>query len=232
MPRRSRKQRVLRKLRELATEYTWRGLLQNTTGDDDTLEEVVGVLINAATNQVESRRYLNCPKYRMGGSFDIFERDLSSNETGEQLPWLSEDEFLQKYRMHRSSFQQLLTLIQDHPVFECKNQLKRQQAPVAHQLLLFLFYIGRAGSGANNPVLRQVFQIGRGTAELYKFRCITAIQSLWSTTIHWPTEEEQKAISDWIHSKFRIPNCIAIADGTLLFLTYEPELDDVPDYSG
>jgi hypothetical protein len=65
--------------------------------------------------------------------------------------------------MHCESFKHLVWLIEDHPVFH--TDVKKEQAPVTHQLLLFLHYLGKSGSGANNPHLHNMFQIGRGTLE-------------------------------------------------------------------
>jgi hypothetical protein len=56
-------------------------------------------------------------------------------------PWLLEDEFLQKYRIHHDSFTQLLHMIEGHPIF--KTNIKHKQAPLSHQLLLFLHYVGK-----------------------------------------------------------------------------------------
>ena len=148
------------------------------------------------------------------------------------MPWLTEEEFLQKYRCKRASFWLVVGLIKDHPVFNPSDPRGRKQSPVSHQLLVFLFYIGTSGSGANNPHARNVFGIGRGTVDLYKTRCLTAIRSLRDQAIKWPNVDERKEIAQWIYVKYKIPNCIAVADGTLFPLAREPECVDAPDYHG
>ena len=67
----------------------------------------------------------------------IFERDLYKDKTGEQLPWLTNKLFLQKYRMKRSSFWCVVDLIKDHPVLNLDQPGKKKWAPVPHQLLVW-----------------------------------------------------------------------------------------------
>jgi hypothetical protein len=161
----------------------------------------------------------------------VFNRVLEDDDsTGSNQPWLTNEEFLQNFRMQRGSFVQLVDLIKDHEVFQQKG--KKKQAPVAHQLLVLLMYLGTSGSGASNPRLRSFFGLGRGTVELYRNRCVTAICSLRDQAIQWPDEAERTIIARRILKEFNWPNTIAIADGTLFPLTYEPQSEDAPDYSG
>lgn len=146
------------------------------------------------------------------------------DDEDEKPPWLTEEEFQQKYRINRTSFWKIVELIKDHQVFNPK------QAPVPHQLLVFLHYIGTSGSGANNPRVSKIFGIGRGTAELYRNRVAMAIRCLRATAIKWPDEDERKALATRIRNKYNLPNCILVADGTLLPLMQEPQSEDGPDY--
>jgi hypothetical protein len=107
-----------------------------------------------------------------------------------------------------------------------------KQEPVEYQVMVFLHYIGTSGSGASNPRLRNTFGIGRGTSELFKQRVVKAIRSLRDEVVFWPSDAECKAISNRIKAKFDWFNCIAVADGTLFPLTYEPQSEDAPDYHG
>jgi hypothetical protein len=131
-----------------------------------------------------SRRYMfRKSKYRKG--VDRFELDLENPDEGDilnddsadevveeaiHLPWLTEDEFIQKYRMSRESFCRIVDLIQDHPVFKSRPRHGRKQAPVAHQLMVFLKFIGTEGTGASNAYQRNTFAIGYGTSETYRRR--------------------------------------------------------------
>jgi hypothetical protein len=96
--------------------------------------------------------------------------------------------------MYCESFNKLVDMIiKDHPDFQ--NDSNKKQAKVSHQLLLFLHYLGKSGSGASNPHLRNVFHVGRGTAHRFKHRCITAIRSLRDDAIKWPDHVERKQIA-------------------------------------
>ena len=105
-------------------------------------------------------------------------------------PWLSNEEFLQKYRLHRDSFKHIIDKIHQHLVFQSDTS-RRPQRPPAHQLMVLLYYLGTNGSGANNPRMRNVFGIGRGTVELYKQRSVSAIRHLKVEAIHWPDDREK-----------------------------------------
>ena len=199
--------------------------------DDNEMDDILDVAVGAAVEAVSSRRYVLPRKpYRKGGAQGIFARDLQSSDSENGTPpWLTEEEFLQKYRMHRDSFHEILEKIKGHPVFVTKNN--NSQAPVEHQLMLFLFYIGMAGSGASNPNNRR-FGIGRGTSDVYKRRVVKAIRSLKDSAISWPDSAERVDIAKRMLHKYDWVNLCGIVDGTLLPLTYEPQSSDKPDYKG
>ena len=82
--------------------------------DLEDLETLIDLSVDSAVSRVSNSRYLFRGNYRSSVPVS-FTRDLSTG--GEfETPWLT-DEFLEKYRMRRDSFQQLVGLIKDHPVF-------------------------------------------------------------------------------------------------------------------
>ena len=93
--------------------------------------------------------------YRKGRA-DRFSDDLPTPETVEQaalaLPWLTVEEFLQKHRMSRAAFNWVLGQIEDYEEFTTVGNEKegRPQAPVIHQLMVFLKHIGTEGAGSNS----------------------------------------------------------------------------------
>ena len=95
--------------------------------------------IQAGYESILSRRYLLDRKpYRKGNSRAVFERDLQEDDSEDGTPpWLTDDKFLQKYRMHCDSFKMIVSLINNHPAFKSKG--KKPQAPIEHQLMVFLF---------------------------------------------------------------------------------------------
>jgi hypothetical protein len=160
---------------------------------------------------------------------------MKKNDKQEEPCWLNESDFLQKYRMHRESFEQLHDMIKDHPVFNVKGNTRRKgrnQSPARNQLACFLRYIGTEGSGCSNAGMRQVFRFGRGSFPNFIHRCCTAICSLKDQAVTWPDEDERKRIAKRFFDKFGFPNCVGIADGTLFPFAFRPETEDAPDYKG
>jgi hypothetical protein len=211
-----------------------RQLLRDNSDDEDsmaTLNEIIDAAVQRSYQRALNTRYSYRNSYRKSISAMVFERVLEENDVnGGSTPWFTETEFLQHFRMHRSSFVHLVELIKEHDVF--KTGSKRKQAPVEHQLLVLLMYLGTSASGASNARLRGFFGIGGGTSELYRNRCVTAIRCLRQHAIQWPDVVERKVISRRIFDDYHWPNTVGIADGTLFPLTYEPQSEDAPDYSG
>ena len=236
MPRYSLRRQVLNELENELGVRKHKELLRGTDEDSDledcyVIHDYLTKTIEQAHEYVSSKRYLFRNKYRKGFAAATFERDLCEDDSEDGTPpWLSDEEFLQKYRMHRDSFKTILSLIKDHTIFIKK--YRRKQTPVSYQLLVFLFYIGKAGSGASYPQCRQTFGIGRGTCQFFIERVCTAIRSLRERVIYWPNRQERIQIARRFRDKYDFVNVIAVADGTLFPLTYAPESSDAPDYHG
>jgi DDE superfamily endonuclease len=241
MPRLSKKQRYLQALgKRFSIRLLCRGH-RTLVDEEDSVEDAVDVALAMAIRNGERKRYLfrrSC--YRKGT--DVFEADLqeeesvSSEESGvteaASMPWLTDEEFLQKYRMSRESFSRLLALIEDHPIFQPKSKKGRRQAPVAYQLMVFLKFLGTEGTGGSNTNQRHTFRIGYGTSGVYRKRVMRAILSLRDDFVSWPDEKERVQIAREIHTLYDFPHCVGIADDTLFPLAFEPQTDDAPDYFG
>jgi hypothetical protein len=123
--------------------------LREMVDEHDPLADAVDIATSVALCNASESRYLFRPStYRKGDSETRFQTDLKeeasvhSNSSGGDIiqPWLNNDEFLHKYRMTRASFKFLLDQIKDHPVFHTAK--KRKQAPVEHQVMTWLKYVG------------------------------------------------------------------------------------------
>jgi hypothetical protein len=241
MPRLSLRTRILQNLDVLRGELAILGIAippsSDSEDDDDSSGDsvilTIANLADIAYEKISSQRYVFRNLHRAGYSKWTFNNDLKEegSDDDDEVAWLSEEEFLQKYRMHRVSFWKLVSLIKDHRVFHPTNA-KKPQAPPEHQLLVLLYYLGTCGSAGNNPRLRNAFGLGRGTIELYRNRCVLAIMSMRNDVIKWPDVTERIEIATRMEQVYKWPGCIAIADGTLFPLTYEPQSEDAPDYSG
>jgi hypothetical protein len=183
---------------------------------------------------VKQYRYL-APRSLRPRPFNKFQLDLSTENIGNaHQPWLNDAEFLSAYRMQRSALESLVSKIAAHPVFN-KNGTRRgkKQNPVIYQVMTLLFYLGSSGSGASQNRTRDRLHIGKGTRDVYIWRCVTAIRDILRPQYYqWPSEGEREKIASEIKEEFQLPNCLGFADGTLVYCTYQPQREDAPDFSG
>jgi len=85
-----------------------------------------------AQTKLTNKRYVKSRRaYRIKFDVNIFERDLIERHGSDgTAPWLTDEEFLQKYRMCRESFYLLGDETEDHLAFEKKN--RKEQRLVHH----------------------------------------------------------------------------------------------------
>jgi hypothetical protein len=232
MPRESRRATAIRKAGTFFRNRLQFRVHREATGDDDTDEDELDMLAFAKLQELKSTRYLGRRGNYRKSQAKLFDEDLGNETPGSGRAWLEGEEFLNKYRMSRDSFDKLLNLIEDNPVFGKKDGKGRKQAPPAHQLMILLHYLGTEGNGATNPKQRSMFRVGRGTSDEYRKRVMKAIRSLREQAIRWPDAEEREEIAKRIQDDFGLPNCVMLLDGTLFPLAFEPQREDAPDYSG
>jgi hypothetical protein len=168
--------------------------------DPFSVEVMFDAYLFAVKHHLENNCYTFCPKTYRKYSNKQFEDDLETDNEA----FLNDEEFLGKYGMSHESFELLVSKIKDHPIFKQK-AIGRKQLPVSHQLMYLLKYLGTGGDGAFNLNLRCVFKKGRGSAKLYKDRCVKAIRSLHDEYYYWPNAQERTAIANRIEDKYLFP---------------------------
>ena len=84
------------------------------------------------TDLCNTRFYLPRP-FRQYDRY-VFERDLKNDD---DVPWLSDEEFLRKYRTSQEGLDYLTNLLKDAPVFKAGNWGKKQM-PVKYQIMIWL----------------------------------------------------------------------------------------------
>jgi len=233
MTRTTKRARTIKRLRRLCQSRLHLRIMRQLEEDDSEEDELDALCAGAFEAAKERRYHQSRGKYRRS-TVDVFEADLAwlgDDTSGEDRHWQTDDEFRQKYRLSKESFKELVGLIKDDPVFVKKGRGRRQKPP-AYQLAVLLKYMGTEGSGGSNPDMRNLFHIGRGSAEKYQDRAVTAVHNLRSRAYTWPDEDERKIIAARIFKDFNWPNCVGIMDGTLFPLGSEPQTDDAPDYKG
>ena len=199
---------------------------------DDSVEDDVDIISIEELRVAESSRYMfRSQTYRMGHGNVLLSTELELVRMFESdQRWLNDAEFLQKYRMSRSSLNIFASKIENHPVFHT-NTAKPQTAP-KYQLACFLLYIGLYGSGALSAGMRNTQGYGYGTFALFYARTMTAIWSFRCEYIQWPGEEKRSRIGRRFFDNHNLPNCVGIADGTLFPFSRKPGTDNASDYVG
>jgi hypothetical protein len=70
------------------------------------------------------------------------------------------------------------------------------QAPVAHQLMTLLCFLGMEGNDMSDWKGWYVFHAAKGTMRLYKDQVVQAIlDCLYNLFIKWPDQDEQRIIT-------------------------------------
>ena len=175
MPQFSKRVLFPRHLNGLLNHRLKHGLHRSTQDDDgDSVEEAKDAVLASTIKHCEGKRCLFRPAKNQKGQADRFSDDLPPLETVEQaagaLEWLTPEEFSQKCCMTRAAFNWVLSQMEDHKEFTTAGNVRKgsPQAPVVHQLMVFLKHIGTEGVGLNSRNQRQMFGIGQGTADVHR----------------------------------------------------------------
>lgn len=146
--------------------------------------------------------------------FEQFLQDTATNPT----------RFKRKFRMSPHAFENLVQLIGHHGVFSSRSPLSPQR-PAAYQLLVALRRFGSSGNAMSMEEVADDFDVSVGTVEMYTRRSMIAIQSIESTTVFWPANEERNLIKHRIENETRFRDCIGFVDGTLIPFDCKPSKD-------
>ena len=96
--------------------------------DDDSVEDMKDLAAAVCLSELRKRRYFQrSTKYRKSPATQRFKTDLhdgnasdSNSISSEEMPWLTDDEFLQKFRVTRFGFDKILQRIKDNEIFTSK----------------------------------------------------------------------------------------------------------------
>jgi hypothetical protein len=153
--------------------------------------------------------------------------DLASDQ--DRDAWLSNDEYLCKYRVNREQLDQVMLTTKDDPIFS-KPIRGRCQMPVKHQLMVWLHFVGHEGNTCAGQ--QEVFKISKGMCQKAQDRVVKAFNNIRRDYIFWPDAEERREIAQRIERKYHLRNCPMMTDGNLLRLSLKPESEDAADYHG
>jgi hypothetical protein len=133
------------------------------------------------------------------------------------IPNYDDMRFKKIMRMDPQSFQNLITKIKTHSIFQPSGN--KQQAPVELQLGIFL---RRIGSKDEIFSICSRFGISEGTVYLYCKRIMLAILSLKNSLVIWPTGESRKIVHAGFKNIGGFENVIGAIDGTHIILGIAP----------
>lgn len=119
-------------------------------------------------------------------------------------------QYRKKIRVDPSTFDELLKLIQNHPIFY--NNSNIPQVPVPLQLAVFLNRAGHYGNGASPDDIGQWAGISTGCVVRCTNRVMVALSALHDEAIHLPTAEEKESAKRWVEAQ----SCPEWRDGFLL----------------
>jgi hypothetical protein len=89
--------------------------------------------------------------------------------------------------------------------------------------MIFLYKLSSSGTGGKFKRIGKYFKVSEGNARRCFERVLMAVLSLRDEVVSWPSKDEKKSMSRRFLITYGLPNCIGIIDGTLIFLTEEPE---------
>ena len=138
------------------------------------------------------------------------------------LQELPESSFLQLFQMNFPFFLNLLQLIEPNPIFYNTSQNQQRELPIQHAIAICR--LGSNGNGSAVYWLKNLFQVGYGTINLYTCRVITAIYQFRSSMITWPTQAEQVELSQVMQEE-GFPGCVGFVNGTTIPLCPKPPRD-------
>ncbi len=104
-------------------------VIREACGEEDSIEDAFDEYITISLEEAKSTRY-HAPRrsYHKSNQICWFKEHLDDDKTGDHLPWLNEDEFLQNYQMSHDSFHKVVKLIENHPIFHKRlNSTKKKK---------------------------------------------------------------------------------------------------------
>jgi hypothetical protein len=216
MPRKADRRKAMDWMERRVYQQQKAAVLRELLDDEDSVQDDQDAHTAFIYERMKNKRYLFRPKvYRKNRKkFDLNDC-LSYNSQN-----YSEEEFLYCFRLSRESFFLLLEEMGTKKAF--KYSKFKQQRPIAFQLLVFLFRIGKEGTGGGALSVSTHFGIGKGSVKNYVRRCVLALHEIKDDVIRWPDTNDRDAMRARL-AAYGFRHCVGIIDGTLVVLDFKPE---------
>jgi hypothetical protein len=136
----------------------------------------------------------------------------------------SPDHFRRKLRVDPETFDGLVALIEDNPIFS--NNSNCPQLPVPLQLSVFLFRAGHYGNAASPEDMAQWAGISVGSVERCTDCVIVSLVSLHDEAIHFPGADDKERAKAFVEAQTCLEwwDSYLVVDGTKIPLFQRPGL--------
>lgn len=155
-----------------------------STEDDDDMEELWGF-----KHHVLNTRYLQDRSISFG-----------KRSMAEELHGYTERQFKQEVRMDKRSFNTIVEMIENHPIFS--NHSRRKQTLPWKQCLVAFKRFGTYGNANSLGSNGRFVGFSEGAVCKFVKRVTTAILSLRKEVVYWPNSSERSAIKRRIYNKY------------------------------
>jgi hypothetical protein len=216
MPRKADRRKAIEWMERRVYQQRKDAVLREVLDDQDSIQDDQDAHMLLMLERMKSKRYLfRSSSYRKNRTkFDL--DDCLSYDSHNY----NEEEFLYCFRLSRESFFLLLEEMSTKKAF--KESKYKKQRPIAFQLLVFLFRVGKEGTGGGALSVSHHFGIGKGSVKNYVSRCVKALHEIKDDVVSWPSPEDRDAMRSRL-AAYGFRHCVGIIDGTLVVLDFKPE---------
>ncbi|KAL9932977.1 hypothetical protein V8E36_008232 [Tilletia maclaganii] len=132
--------------------------------------------------------------------------------------------FRRLVRVLPTAFDNLEQILSPHPVFATKDP-RRPQAPVAEQLAVTLYWLGRSENGAGAEDVALACGCAEGSVIAYVDRVVETLYDARAVTLCWASEDEKASARDWVEQRSGcsyLTRGWCMADGSQIPLAFKP----------
>jgi hypothetical protein len=188
MPRKADCRKALEWMEKCVHEQQKAAILRELLDDQDSIQDDQDAHTALMLECLKNKCYLfRHHTYRKGRKKFDYEDCLSYDSQN-----YNNEEFLYCFRLSRESFFLLLEEVMTKKAF--KDSRFKKQRPIAFQLLVFLFRIGKEGTGGGALSFASHFSIGKGSIKNYVRRCVAALHEIKDDVITWPDEDDHDSM--------------------------------------
>jgi len=136
----------------------------------------------------------------------------------------TDDQYRSYMRIHRSTFDHVLSLLRCHAGQVFKSRRGVSQLPLEKQLAITRYTFGHYGNSSRVDAVADFFGVSSGLVVKCTRRVIRDLKRLAPLEIPWPNAQRRAAAAEWAADNFGFENFIGAAHGTTFPLAYHLSL--------